>query len=39
MKSFEDNKLKESIMKKIKVCDGASAGREVILNYYLYNYR
>jgi hypothetical protein len=26
-------------MKKIKLCDGASAGREVILNFYIGNYR
>ena len=31
--------MKESLKKKIKLCDGASAGREVILNYYIKGYK
>lgn len=35
----ENSKTKDQILKKIKLCDGASAGREVILNFYMNNYK
>jgi hypothetical protein len=35
----DDSVMKESLKKKIRLCDGASAGREVILNFYIKGYK
>jgi hypothetical protein len=39
LKEADLNHGSENLKKKIKICEGASIGREIILNFYIRNYK